>query len=68
MSDLRPDIPTDSDLQAPPALARELKAIYVPSSAIPSTTDDAILAGIRRQSVGRRRKRLLVRWALPPTP
>ncbi len=66
MSDLQPDIPTDSDLQAPPAFACDLKALYAPPSAIPPTTDQAILAGIRRQSVGRRRKRLLVRWAVPP--
>ena len=66
MSDSQPDIPTDSDLQAPPAFARDLKALYTPPSAIPPTTDHAILAGIRRQSVGRRRKRLLLRWAVPP--
>ncbi len=66
MSDLQPDIPTDSDLQAPPAFARDLKALYTPPSAIPLTTDQAILARTRRQSVGRRRKRLLVRWAVPP--
>ncbi len=66
MSDLQPDIPSDSDLQASPAFARDLKALYSPPSAIPTTTDQAILAGIRRQSVGRRRKRLLLRWAVPP--
>ena len=66
MSDLQPDIPTDDDLQAPPAFVRDLKALYTPSSAIPPTTDEAILAGIRHQNVSRRRKRLLVRWALPP--
>ncbi len=66
MSDLRPDIPTDSDLQAPPAFARDLKALYTPPPAIRPTTDEAILARARRQSVGRRRSRLLLRWALPP--
>ena len=66
MSDLQPDIPTDSDLQAPPAFARDLKALYTPPSAIPPTTDETILARTRRQSVGRRRKRLLLRWAVPP--
>ncbi len=66
MSDLQPDIPTDSDLQAPPAFARDLKALYTPPSAVPPTTDQAILARIRQQSVGRRRKRMLVRWAVPP--
>ena len=66
MSDLQPDIPTDSDLQAPPAFARDLKALYTPPSAIPRTTNEAILARTRRQSVGRRRKRLLLRWAVPP--
>ncbi len=66
MSDSRPHIPTDSDLQAPPALARDLKALYAPTSAIPPTTDEAILDRTRRQRVGRRRKRLLLRWAVPP--
>ncbi len=66
MSDLQPDIPTDSDLQAPPAFARDLKALYAPPSAIPLTTDQAILARTRPQRVGRRRKRLLLRWAVPP--
>ena len=66
MSDLQPDIPTDSDLQAPPALARDLKMLHAASAAIPAAIDEAILAGIRRQSVGRRRKRLLLRWAVPP--
>ncbi len=60
MSDLQPDIPTDSDLQAPPALVRNLKALYTPSSAIPPTIDEAILVRSRR------RKRLLLRWAVPP--
>ncbi len=66
MSDLQPDIPTDSDLEAPPAFARDLKALYAPPSAIPLTTDEAILVRSRRQRVSRRRKRLLVRWAVPP--
>ena len=66
MSDLQPDIPTDSDLQAPPEFARDLKAIYAPPSAIPPITDEAILARIRKHSIGRRRKRLLLRWAVPP--
>ncbi len=66
MSDLQPDIPTDSDLQAPPAFARDLKALLAPRSAIPPATDQAILAHTPRQSVGRRRKRLLLRWAVPP--
>ncbi len=66
MSDLQPDIPTDSDLQAPPAFTRDLKALYAPPSAIPPTTDQAILACTRQQRVSRRRKRLLLRWAVPP--
>ncbi len=66
MSDLQPDIPTDSDLQAPPAFVRDLIALYAPPSAIPPTTDQAILARTRRQSVGRRRRRLLLRWTVPP--
>ena len=66
MSDSQPDIPTDSDLQAPPAFARDLKALLAPMSVIPPTTDQAILAHTRRQRVGRRRKRLLLRWAVPP--
>ncbi len=66
MSDLQPDIPTDSDLQAPPALGHDLKKLYAPPSAIATTTDDMIFAYAQRQSVGRRRKRLLIRWALPP--
>ena len=66
MSDLQPDIPTDSDLQAPPAFARDLKELYTPSSAIPPTTNEAILTHTQRRSVGRRRNRLLLRWAVPP--
>lgn len=66
MSDLQPDIPTDSDLQAPPAFARDLKALYTPPSAIPPTTNEAILTHTQRRSVGRRRNRLLLRWAVPP--
>ena len=66
MSDLQPDIPTDSDLQAPPAFVRDLRALQAPPSAIPPTTDEAILARARRQMAGRRRSRLLVRWAVPP--
>ncbi|MCH8912684.1 MAG: hypothetical protein IIA33_03850, partial [Planctomycetes bacterium] len=66
MSDLQPDIPTDSDLQAPPAFARDLKALYTPLSAIPPATDEAILTHTQRRSVGRRRTRLLLRWAVPP--
>ncbi len=66
MSDLQPDIPTDSDLQGPPAFARDLKALYTSPSAIPPATDEAILARIRQQCASRRRKRLLVRWAVPP--
>ncbi len=66
MSDLQPNIPTDSDLQTPPAFARDLKALYAPPSAIPPSIDEAILARTRRLSVGRRRKRLLLRWAVPP--
>ncbi|MCZ6655434.1 MAG: dockerin type I domain-containing protein [Planctomycetota bacterium] len=66
MSDLQPDIPTDSDLQAPPAFARDLKALYTSLSAIPPATDEAILTHTQRRSVGRRRTRLLLRWAVPP--
>ncbi len=66
MSDLQPDIPTDSDLQASPAFVRDLRALQAPPSAIPPTTDEAILSRARRQMAGRRRSRLLVRWAMPP--
>ncbi len=66
MNDLQPDIPTDSDLQVPPALVRDLRALQAPPSAIPPTTDEAIFARARRQMSGRRRSRLLVRWAVPP--
>ncbi len=66
MSDLPPDIPTDSDLQAPPAFARDLKALYTSRSAIPPATDEAILTHTQRRSIGRRRKHLLLRWAVPP--
>ena len=66
MSDLQPDIPTDSDLQAPPAFARDLKALYTSLSAIPPATDEAILTHTQRRSVDRRRTRLLLRWAVPP--
>ncbi len=66
MSDLPPDIPTDSDLQASLALARDLKMLHAAPAAIPSVTDEAILAHTRRHMIGRRRSRLLVRWAVPP--
>jgi hypothetical protein len=66
VSELQPDIPTDSDLQAPPAFVRELKSLHASPTPIPPSTDEAILARARRHLTGRRRSRLVLRWALPP--
>ena len=55
------------DLDAPTALARDLRRLYSPDIAVPAVRDEAVLSGARLPLARQRRPRRVLGWSVAAT-